>query len=395
MHPRLKEIQDRLVEIRALLQKPDADLDALEAEITALTEERDGINAAIEKRSALIAAVTSPDTPVVRSFPTPTQVEQPQTFDASSPEFRTAWLKHMASRTRKERPDAIGFDTTLTDLEQRAFTYLTSNTPNVIPGGISLGIEEMISKEYALLQDLSPTSIQGVIEFSQAAAIAAGKAAETDENTANSDDLKITFTKVTMTGVEIRGDAVIGAKMRILALDGFEQFIIDEVGRQLGEAKNLHVVDAIDDDMTSGNVVTPTSGLADADLRQAFGLLKGGRGARNVYASGNTIWNHIAGVVDADESGKKLFIASPLTDDPTVQGFVYGSKVKLDDTITDGLIYIGYPARVKANDFEGVSVLPDLDVKTRAVTYGGFCIFEARLGDTRSWVKIDVTEDVS
>lgn len=382
MHPRLQEIEHRLAAIRQSLATPEADLAALEAEIEALTAERRTITEAIEKRQQLIAAVAAGPHPVIARAQA-THVQTPEKrFDADSPEYRSAWYKSMAHdpRTGEWR---LG---ELTDIEKRAFTYTTANTPAVIPGALSLGIESMIGNEYALLRDITPTSIKGVIEFSQAKSIIAGAAGVTNENTAN-EDLQVDFDKVEMTGVEMRASAVIGAKMRIVSVDGFEAFLADEIGRGLGEVMNRHVAVRIEADLAVANAVAGAA-LTDALIRQAFGLIKGGRGARNVYASGATIWSQIAGVVD--EEGKKLFVATSLNDDPTLQGYVYGSRVKLDDTLPAGLILVGYPARVKANTFEAPNVLADLDVKTRAITYGGYALFEARLADTRSWASITI-----
>lgn len=387
MHPRLQEIEQRLAEIRGLLATPEADLAALEAEIEALTTERKAIADAIEKRSKLVAAAVAGDHPVLRTFPSADAHTEEHSFEAKSPEFRSAWLKNLAHVPGGEW--RLG---EMTDVEKRAFTYLTSTTPDVIPTGVSLGIIEMISKQYALLGDISPTTFTNVVEFVQATPVVKGAAAETNENTANAEDLEITFTKVTMSGVEIRGDVVIGAKMRIESMDGFEAFLITELSREMGERQNDHVVDAIDDDMLDANKLTPDT-LEAADVRQAFGKLKGGRGSRVVYANNYTIWNDIAGVTD--ENGIEKFIQSAMESDPAVQGRIYGSQVKLDDTLADGVIYIGYPAQVKANTFQAPNVMSDIDVKTRAITYGGYALFEARLGDTRSWAKVTVTPAVS
>jgi HK97 family phage major capsid protein len=392
MHPRLQEIQERLAAIRALLDTPEADVDALDTEVRALQAERATIEAAIQKRQALVAAVADGGgsfgsvvgAQVIRTFPSQAAQPEERTFDAASPEYRSAWLKQMAHNP-KTGEWRLG---ELTEIEKRAYTYPTAVT-DAIPTGISLGIVEMISKQYALLNDISPTGFSGVVEFVQATPIAAGKAAETAENTANANDLQITFTKVSMTGVEIKGQVKIGAKMRIQSMEGFEAFLVGELSREMGEAMNLHVIDAVDDDMALGNKLTPAT-LEAADIREAFGLLKGGKGARVVYANGATIWNDIASVVDED--GNEKFIADSMNSDPSTQGRIYGSAVKLDDTIDDDVIFVGYPAQVKANTFQAPNVLADMpDVTTREMVYGGYALFEARLGDTRSWAKITIT----
>jgi HK97 family phage major capsid protein len=66
---RLEEIEERLAEIRGLLDRPDADLAALEAEIESLTTERKALVEAIAKRQARVDAVVNGDWPVIRRFP--------------------------------------------------------------------------------------------------------------------------------------------------------------------------------------------------------------------------------------------------------------------------------------------------------------------------------------
>jgi HK97 family phage major capsid protein len=276
----------------------------------------------------------------------------------------------------------------MTDVEKRAFTFTTANTPNAIPGAISLGIVDMIAKNYAILGDIDPTTFAGVVEFVQATAIVSGEADETDENTANADNLQVTFNKETMTGAEIRGSVKLSNKMRIQSMDGFEQWLVNELARELGERMNDHVFAAIDADMLVDNIEPDLTALTDADVRALFGSLKGGQGSRVVYANNSTIWNIIAGV--QDNMGRPKFLESTVNDDPAVQGRIYGTAVKLDETLADGVIYVGYPAVVKANMFEAPNVLSDVDVETREITYGGYALFEARLGDTRAFAKATV-----
>jgi HK97 family phage major capsid protein len=380
----MQEIEARLAEIRGLLETSDADLDALQGEVDTLTDERTRLNAAALQRANLVARVAGGEGTVIRQFPTPERPEQ-RTFDASSPEFRSAWLKNLAHNP-KTGEWRLG---ELTEIEQRAFTYTTATTPDAIPSGVSLGIVDLIAKQYALLGDLSPTSFTNVVEFLQAGPVVKGAVAVTNENTANAEDKEITFAAVTMTGVEIRGSVVIGAKMRIESIDGFEAWLITELSREMGELMNVLVFDTIDDDMLDANKNEDLTDLLAADVRGLFALLKGGRGQRVVYANNFTIWTYIAGVVD--ENGKEKFIESSVTDDPTVQGRIYGTVVKLDETLADGVIFVGYPATIKANMFQAPNVLSDIDVKTRAITYGGYALFEARLGDSRAWAKATIT----
>jgi HK97 family phage major capsid protein len=380
----IEEINARIDEIRALLQQPEADLGALESEITALTAERGQIQAAAEQRGRLIEAVAEGNLPVIRQFPAPgvRQTHQ-QTFDASSPEFKAGWLKMMA-----RRPDTgewrLG---QLSEIENTAYTYTTAVTA-VIPTGIQLGIVEMISKRYALLADLNPTNFGGAVEFQQATVIAAGKADTTNENVANANDLNITFVKQTMSGEEIKGQVKIGHKMQIQSIDGFEAWLVAELSREMGEEMNRNAFAAIDADKDAADI--PCTGLDDGDIRGGFASMAGGLGAARVYANNFTIWTYITPIVD--ENGQRMFIPSTMDSDPLTKGRVYGAPVRWDETLADGEIYIGYPEQIKANMFEAPNVLSDMpDVTTREVVYGGYALFQAKLADTRAFVKLEVS----
>lgn len=382
---RLQQIEARLAEIRALLQQPDADLDALDTEVTALTNERSQIQAEAKRRDDLIAKVVAIPAHVARTFPS-TEV---QVIDRKpgrdSPEYRAAWLKTMAKGPNGEM--RLG---DLNDVERIAYTFTTTEAANFIPTGIQLGIVDMIKEKYALLGDLNTTSFAGAVEFQQVTAISAGDAAETNENTANASNLEIADAKVTMTGVEIRDSAKLSNKTRLQSIEQFEAWIIDTLSDRLGHLMNDHVFSAIDSDVQVANVLTTSTTLDAQEVRQLLGMLKGGIGSRICYANNFTIWNEIAAVVDSE--GREKFIESSVNDDPTVQGRIYGTQVKLDETLADSKLYIGYPRAIKANIFEAPNVLSDLDVETREMLYAGYTLFEARLGDNRAFTVCTVAQ---
>ena len=114
INARLTAIDERRTAIAAEIETDGADLDALGEEVRALNEEHGRLQA--EKRSILLEEVSGGAGNQVRSFHAPTA----RTYDASSPEYRTAFLKNL-----------LGVD--LTNEERAAFVHTTTNTPNVLP----------------------------------------------------------------------------------------------------------------------------------------------------------------------------------------------------------------------------------------------------------------------
>lgn len=380
---RYEEIEQRIGAIGDEVKRDDADLDKLERELKELTEEREAILKHVEQRKALLKQVET-EGKVIHRFGEDSRKEE-RTFDASSPEYRSAFLKTLA-KNHKTGEMRLG---ELTEVEQRAFTYMTATTTAVLPTQMSTKIWDIIGERYALLGHVAKSTFKNIYQFDQATVIAGGDAAVTNQNTANSDDLQITINPVTLSGVEIRADVVISRKMQIQSMDGFEDYLVRKVGERIGVKMNKQLFSDIVADRLEANLVEVTGTLAESDFREALGVLKGGFDCR-IYASQSTIWNNIAGVQDLN--GRPYFIADTVADDPTMQGRIFGKKVYLDDTVDDGTIHLVYVDCVEANLFQDVEILSDVDAKTHAMTYGGLAIFEAALGDTRGLATISISE---
>lgn len=385
----LEQIKARLAEIRSMLESGAEDLDIAEltAEVDSLEEQR----SAIEARSALESRVAAGSAGVrtLRSFPRADEREtEVRTFGADSAEYRAAWLKQLMHESTGEwRFGELNVE------ERAAWTHTTANTPNVVPVAVTEGILDLITEQYALLHDLNITNIGGVIEIVRNTGIAAGTPGKVTEGAANADDAKFVFDKIKLAGAEYKGHVKITRLMQVTSMAGFEQYLQTTLAEQLGEQMNKDLWTMLDaaGGILSTNKQETTAGLTDADVRKAFAALKGIRG-RRVYANNATIWNHIAGV--EDDSGKKLFIASTMADDPAFVGMLYGAPVRLDDTLPDNVYYTGDPARIRANRFAAMESMSDTSAETFVTTHGIIDIFEAALVDARSFAKVTITPAV-
>lgn len=386
----LAQILARKAEIRTMLDSPDVDVDALSAELDELEAEERKLNDLAEKRSAMLervkAAPATVDGGQINPFARADAQREPEAvYGADSPEYRRAFLKMLAKNpaTGEMR---LG---ELTDVEQRAFTYTTATTTGVLPTQMSTKIWDHIEERYALLGHVAKSAFQNIYQFDQATVIVSGDAAETAQNTANAEDLQITMVPITLSGVEIRADIVISRKMQIQSMAGFEDYLVRKIASRIGTKMNVRLIADLVADRLVENLFETTGTLVEADFRAALGAIKGGFDCR-VYANQSTIWNDIAGVQDLN--GRPYFVADTVTDDPTLQGRIFGKNVYLDDTVADNTIHILYVDTVEANLFQDVEILSDVDAKTHATTYGGLAIFEAALGDTRGLATISITE---
>lgn len=293
-------------------------------------------------------------------------VDVRDTTDYREAETR-GFLKRLASQMGVRLTD--GNDLTdaeraaLTAMEQRAaYTVTTANTDEVVPVELQNEIIALIDNSTAIFSDVTRDTMRNQYELIRHKSIDKGDAAKTAEGVAPTDDEQNTFDRITLTGDEIKKRVTLSRKMMIQSIDSFRNYITREVSARCGVAANGIVLARLVDGtlgMASANKIScATAGtLAKADFLKSFGLLKTfgnptPKGAR-VYANQQTIWNHIAAVEDAN---KRAYFVNEKDEDPTVEGRIFGSIVKREEGLADGVIMIGYPDLFRGNLFDGPTV---------------------------------------
>lgn len=390
-------IQNRTVEeLRGMLQRiadnaDDAETDALAefeqraAELTAELQERANAagNGLAERRAAVRSAIESG---TAIAIAVPAEAAEPRSYDASSPEYRDAWLREMASIPDGSRRTYMFGEPTA---EQRAaYTMTTANTGEVVPTDIMNEIVELIEADAPLYADAYHTSFAHVCEIVQHTGIAQGDAAETAEGAMNEDE-KNAFNVIELTGIEIKKHVELTRKMEIQSIDAFRAWLTREIADRMKVAAEKLCYKRLGEGTDTGakagivaeNKLSGT--LDDAEVRKCFSLLYGD-GTRAVYANQFTIWNVIADVTTED--GKKAFIPNAM-EDPIIQGRIYGAPVKKDDTLADNVVWFGYPKTLQVNDFEQVNIMDDVDVKSRKHVYSGYALVDAGLRKPKGFVQ--------
>ncbi len=390
-------IQNRTVEeLRGMLQRiadnaDDAEADALAefeqraSELTAELQERASAagNGLAERRAAVRSAIESGSAIAIA---VPAESAEPRSYDASSPEYRDAWLREMASIPDGNRRTYMFGEPTA---EQRAaYTMTTSNVGEVIPTDIMNEIVELMEADAPLYGDAYHTSFAHVCEIVQHTGITQGDADETDEGGTNDDEENV-FNVIELTGKEIKKHVELTRKMEIQSIDAFRAWLVREIADRMKVAAEKLCYKRLGEGTDTGakagivaeNKLSGT--LDDAEVRKCFGLLYGG-GARAVYANQYTIWNVIADITTDD--GKKAFIPNAM-EDPIIQGRIYGAPVKKDDTLADNVVWFGYPKMLQVNDFEQVNIMDEVEVKSRKHVYSGYALVDAGLRNPKSFVQ--------
>lgn len=373
---RIEEIDKRLSEIKAELDG-DCDVDALEKEVRGLKEERKTLMDMLEKRKQLQNEVANGAGEVIRGFKPETEEKR---YDASSPEYKTAWLKNMAvdSRGKKLFGD-------LTKEERAAFTFTTANTGEVVPTEIMNRIVSLVDNDSPMYDDSFKSNLVYGFEIPRLKSIDAGDAKNVTEGAAN-DDEQDTFDSIALPGVEIKKHIVMSRKMQFQSIQAFEDWVVTHLAERIRVAKETYILSQLAKSGTvgidSGNVISAAA-CTDEEIRKALGLLRGS-GERVLYANSNFIWNTLAGLETTE--GDKLFIPNPMAD-PLVEGRVYGTAVKRDSNIPDDTFYIGYPKKILSNEFILFDITPQIEDKTLNRIFVGYSLFDAGLEDPKAFVK--------
>lgn len=288
--------------------------------------------------------------------------------------------------------------TALTAMEQRAaFTVTTGNTSSVVPVELQSEIISLIDNSTALFSDVTRDTIPGQYELVRHKSITKGDAAKTAEGAAPTEEEQNVFDRITLTGDEIKKTVKLSRKMMIQSLDSFRTYINREVSARCGVAGDKIVLAKLVDSklgMAAGNKINVAKAgtLTKADVMKALSLLKtyGNPAAKGVriYANQSTIWNQIAAIEDAT---KRSYFIDERDDDPTVKGRIFGSIVKLEDNLEDGVIMLGYPDLFRSNLFDGPVVeavtLPDGSWNT---AINGYMLYDGGLAVPESFVQLTV-----
>ena len=364
----MEEIEARMAAIREELDAPDADIDALETEVRNLNARKEELRNKAEKRAALLKEVNEKGV-VVRSF---TEKKEERVLDASSKEYRNAFLKNLLGEE-------------MTKEERAAFVNTTATTPNVLPVTMLNNIWDLVSTQHSIMGDITVYRTGTVIEVIKHTAIVQGDAKVVAENAAN-DDEQNTFVKVTLSGKDFSKHVDISYAMQRMSMDAFEAYLTSEIARQLGAAMANDVVTQIETDMDAGNKVpTKAAEITFAELAELFGKLDRATSV-TVYAKRTTIYKYLVGMVDS--TGRPIFQPSAQAG---AEGTILGARIKIEDAVTDNKLLIGDPKNVVYNMVQDIMIESDRDIKKHVTTYSGYARGEGALIVPKSFAELTVT----
>ena len=388
------EINARLEEIRTESEKPDADLDALLTEARALKEQREEMRKAAEKAAEIRAVVASGAGETVKKFGEERKMEK--TYNAGSPEYRSAWLKNISML------DGVSRFGALTEEERTAYTHTTANTGAVVPTAIIDRIENLVDSDAPIYDDAVKYAMTQGFSLPRFTAIAAGDAAGTAEGAAPANDEQDTIGALPLAGVEIKKCAVLSRKMHFQSINAFEDWLVQEVGARIHVEKERMLLARMSGSQYPSGV-TAVSGAAiestyhvitgsgttyvdytDANIREYMGLIHGA-GEVVVYANRKTVYTGLFGIVDAEH--RQIFMPNA-QGDPVIAGRIYGAAVKIDPNLSDNVVYFIRRGALVCNDFSGTELFQAIEPRTANTIITGYSLFDGGMLDQSGAVKV-------
>lgn len=385
----VSQLEERKLAIAGELDAEGADLDALETEARAINAELEARKAEAAKKAEVRQLINDGAGEVIEKYEQ--KEERKMSENNTEALYRIAFLKNLAVR------DGQHLFGDLTAEERAAFTHTTANSGNVVPAVMMNRIIELVESMSPMYEDATPSNMTQGFGVPRRTAISQGDATGVAEGTAN-DDEQNTFDLLTLDGIEIKKHVVISRKMKFKSIDAFESWVINELAQRIAVAKEKVILARLDGSAPAGGSAITGSGIAaaniltnqtygDAAIRSMFALLKG-QGGRVIYANSGTIWNHLVGLEGTDS--KKLFVPNSM-DDPTVAGRIYGATVKVDENLSDNVIYLGVKGKILANDYDDLFIFSATEPKTANEIITGYSLFDAGLENPKSFVKATFT----
>lgn len=294
-------------------------------------------------------------------------------YDISSKEYRSAWAKTLMGVALNEEEkralgDAVG-TTAKTFVEADADTQGINNLGLLIPTSVRKEFLETLKEESPIFRDIRKLQVNGNIDlpFLDAADDAAWYAELTDTVNEGQE-----YKTLQLTGHELAKDVVITWKAEKMTVDGFIDFILDELKEKMGKA----LINAVIYGNGSGKPTGMTNGLSpittgenpiETILNTYKSLGQTARRGAKAYISTNV---NIAIVGYKDENGNYPFLRG-LEANKLV-------SIEVDPYLANNDIVVGNGRNYILNEVEPMSVVKETSVKGRKTTYGGYAIYDGK-----------------
>lgn len=283
-----------------------------------------------------------------------------------------------------------------------AFTHDTKNTELVIPRATQDKIWARATEGYGVLEDVVRLHVKGELRMVKHTGITAGDAKWYVEGTDTGDEQNA-FGELILKGHELSKAVTISWKLKEMAMDDFENYLINEISQRIsvalgtavtkGDGNNqpTGIIKALESDKPQQVTVKETGKLTYAEITTAIAKIHSSykKGVK-VYANSNVIWTILANVVDG--MGRPFFVPSAGADGvANILGFAVKEDASLDDKeIIIGNVAQGYIFNVNKE----MTMTVEDHAKARKTDYVGFLIADGNVIDTKAFAHLKLTQEL-
>lgn len=271
------------------------------------------------------------------------------------------------------------------------FIHDTENTSLVIPETTADRIFRRAGDAYGIYEDARKLNVNGNLRLVKHSGIKAGDADWYVEGTATVEEQN-QFAEIELKGHELAKLVTVSWKLRAMAMDDFEDFLVEELGQRLGIALGTAVAKGDGTNKPKGVVAaladtdqTVEGGITYDNLLKAISKVHSAyKTGAKVYANSQTIWTELAGLKDGNE--RPYFIASAGQDGV---GNILGFPVKEDAGLDDGEVVIGNAAQgYTINVNEDLSITTQEDAVNRRTYFSAYMVVDGAVVDDEAFAVI-------
>ena len=375
---RLKEIDERKIEIRQLLESDvETDLDEVEKELCELEAEAKELRSKKE-----IAEKIQTGEAEVRKIEEP-EVETMDNITATK-EYRSAFFKRLLGKP-------------LTEIEERAYTSADQSAYAVIPVETANMIFEKMKKVAPMLNQITLLRVAGNVKFAiegtrNVAAIHTENAAITPATD--------TLTYVTLAGYEYAKVIRISKTVATMAIDAFETWLVNMLAEDIARAIEDDIINGTDSNepkgvekantWTTGTLISVAASALDFDdIMDLIALLPNGYMSNAKFlCNSRMFYGTLAKIKDAE--GSPIYVR----DMESGVGFrIMGFPVILSDYVANNTAYFGDFSKVIGNLSQDIMVESSTQsgFLANAIDFRGTAIFDCDIAVPEAFRKLVVT----
>lgn len=322
MNDRLDAIDARMSAIAQELEKPGADLDALEQEVRSLKAERTKITQAAERRAQILRELSGGGGTVVHTFDQ--GLPEKRTYTPESAEYRSAWLRNLQGKALTA--------------EERAAISAAAVIPTVTMNSIIDRLDEN-----PIIKAISVSYIPSNI--SQPVAGDCDDGSWIDMGAASTDS-SADVDEVTLGAFKLIKTVDITADVQNMSIDAFESWLVGKLSNKMESTIDKAVFTGTGAGQATGILksgeITQTGTFTKAGLKfsDLTSIIQGVKSKYRTHASfamnSAMFWGEVMGMTDTN--GRPIAVADPQS---PAKYNVLGFPVIVDDNCSADTIIFG------------------------------------------------------